>query len=129
MVFLDLEDAVAPDDKAQARKNIINALNEMDWGNKTMSVRFNGLDTHYMYRDVVDVVEQAGERLDQIMVPKVGTAADVYAVEMMVTQIEDAKVPVRRVACSFRPDRQKRSGLLPSSSAADSAAAPWSAIR
>ena len=59
-----------------------------------MSVRFNGLYTHYLYRDVVDVVEQAGEHLDQIMVPKVGTAADVYAVEMMVTQIEDAKVPV-----------------------------------
>jgi malyl-CoA/(S)-citramalyl-CoA lyase len=91
VIFLDLEDAVAPDEKAQARKNIIKALNEQDWGKKTMSVRINGLDTHYMYRDVVDVVEQAGERLDLIMIPKVGTAADVYAVDMMVTQIEDAK--------------------------------------
>lgn len=90
VIFLDLEDAVAPDEKAQARRNIIKALNEMDWGTKTMSVRINGLDTHYMYRDVVDVVEQAGERLDLIMVPKVGTAADVYAVDMMVTQIEAA---------------------------------------
>ncbi|MFD0858866.1 HpcH/HpaI aldolase/citrate lyase family protein [Roseovarius aquimarinus] len=90
VIFLDLEDAVAPDEKAQARKNIIKALNEVDWGTKTMSVRINGLDTHYMYRDVVDVVEQAGERLDLIMIPKVGTAADVYAVDMMVTQIEDA---------------------------------------
>ncbi|MGC1430304.1 MAG: aldolase/citrate lyase family protein, partial [Albidovulum sp.] len=61
VIFLDLEDAVAPDDKAQARKNIIKALNEIDWGKKSMSVRINGLDTHYMYRDVVDVVEQAGE--------------------------------------------------------------------
>ncbi len=90
VIFLDLEDAVAPDEKAQARRNIIKALNEMDWGTKTMSVRINGLDTHYMYRDVVDVVEQAGARLDLIMVPKVGTAADVYAVDMMVTQIEAA---------------------------------------
>ncbi|SEB48947.1 CoA ester lyase [Rhodobacter sp. 24-YEA-8] len=97
VVFLDLEDAVAPDDKAQARKNIIKALNEMDWGKKTMSVRINGLDTHYMYRDVVDVVEQAGERLDLIMIPKVGTAADVYAVDMLVTQIEDAKGYKKRI--------------------------------
>ncbi|SMO47519.1 HpcH/HpaI aldolase/citrate lyase family protein [Paracoccus laeviglucosivorans] len=90
VIFLDMEDAVAPDEKPQARKNIIKALNEIDWGSKTMSIRINGLDTHYMYRDVVDVVEQAGERLDLIMIPKVGTAADVYAVDMMVTQIEDA---------------------------------------
>ena len=57
VVILDLEDAVAPDDKEQARKNIIQALNEIDWGNKTMMIRINGLDTHYMYRDVVDIVE------------------------------------------------------------------------
>ncbi len=90
VVFLDLEDAVAPDDKAQARKNIIEALNDVDWGDKTLSVRINGLDTHYMYRDVVDVIEQGGERLDLIMIPKVGTAADVYALDMLVTQVEDA---------------------------------------
>lgn len=97
IIFLDLEDAVAPDDKEQARKNIIRALNEIDWGTKTISIRINGLDTHYMYRDVVDVVEQAGERLDLIMIPKVGTAADVYAVDMMVTQIEDAKGFKKRI--------------------------------
>lgn len=97
VIFLDLEDAVAPDEKEQARKNIIKALNEIDWGNKSMSIRINGLDTHYMYRDVVDIVEQAGERLDLIMVPKVGTAADVYAVDMMVTQIEDAKGYKKRI--------------------------------
>lgn len=90
VVFLDLEDAVAPDDKAQARKNIVKALNEVDFGKKTLSVRINGLDTHYMYRDVVDIVEQGGERLDLIMIPKAGTAADIYAVDMLVTQIEDA---------------------------------------
>ena len=59
VVFLDLEDAVAPDDKPQARKNVIQALDDIDWGTKTLSVRINGLDTHYMYRDVVDVLEQA----------------------------------------------------------------------
>ena len=97
VIFLDLEDAVAPDEKLQARKNIIKALNEIDWGKKSMSIRINGLDTHYMYRDVVDIVEQAGERLDLIMIPKVGTAADVYAVDMMVTQIEDAKGYKKRI--------------------------------
>jgi malyl-CoA/(S)-citramalyl-CoA lyase len=90
VVFLDLEDAVAPDDKPQARKNIIKALNEIDWGDKTLSLRINGLDTHYMYRDVIDVIEQGGERLDLIMIPKAGTAADIYAVDMLVTQAEDA---------------------------------------
>jgi malyl-CoA/(S)-citramalyl-CoA lyase len=74
----------------QARKNIIQALNDIDWGTKTLSVRINGLDTHYMYRDVVDIIEQGGERLDLIMIPKAGTAADVYAVDMLVTQCEDA---------------------------------------
>jgi malyl-CoA/(S)-citramalyl-CoA lyase len=97
VIFLDLEDAVAPDDKPQARKNIIEAINDIDWGNKTLSVRINGLDTHYMYRDVVDVVEQAGERIDLIMIPKVGTASDVYAVDMLVTQIEAAKGRKKRI--------------------------------
>ncbi len=89
-VFLDCEDAVVPDDKPQARKNIIEALNDLDWSGKTMSVRINGLDTHYAYRDIVDIVEQAGQHLQTILIPKVGTAADVYAVDMMVTQIEQA---------------------------------------
>lgn len=90
VIFLDCEDAVAPDDKEQARKNIIEGLNDIDWGDKTMSVRINGLDTHYCYRDVVDIMEKGGERLDMIMIPKVGNAKDVYAIDMLVTQIEDA---------------------------------------
>ena len=90
VIFLDLEDAVAPDDKPRARKNIIKALNTLNWGQSAISVRINGLDTHYMYRDVVDVIEQGGDRLDLIMIPKVGTAADVYALDMLVTQVEDA---------------------------------------
>jgi malyl-CoA/(S)-citramalyl-CoA lyase len=97
VVFLDLEDAVAPDDKAQARKNIIQALHDVDWGSKTLSVRINGLDTHYMYRDVVDVIEQGGDRLDLIMIPKIGTPADVYALDMLVTQCEDAVKRKKRI--------------------------------
>ncbi|MFO1075297.1 MAG: CoA ester lyase [Geminicoccaceae bacterium] len=97
VIFLDLEDAVAPDKKAEARKNIIQAVNDIDWGSKTLSVRINGLDTHYMYRDVVDVLEQTGERLDLIMIPKVGTAADIYAVDMLVSQVEAAKGRKKRI--------------------------------
>jgi malyl-CoA/(S)-citramalyl-CoA lyase len=97
VVFLDLEDAVAPDDKPQARKNVIEAIGDIDWGNKTLSVRINGLDTHFMYRDVIDVLEQCSERLDVFMIPKVGTAADIYALDMLCTQIEDAKGRKKRV--------------------------------
>ena len=96
IVFLDCEDAVAPDDKEQARRNIVQGLNEVDWGTKTMMVRINGLDTHYMYRDVVDIVE-ACPRLDMILIPKVGVPADVYAVDMLVTQIESAKRRTKRI--------------------------------
>ncbi len=96
IIFLDCEDAVAPDDKEQARRNIIQGLNEVDWGTKTMMVRINGLDTHYMYRDVVDIVENC-PRLDMILIPKVGVAADVYAVDMMVTQIETAMRREKRI--------------------------------
>ena len=89
-VFLDLEDAVAPDDKIQARKNIIEAINDLDWKGHgiTLSVRINGLDTQYMVRDVVDLVEQAGHKIDTILVPKVGVHADVYMVEAMLNQLE-----------------------------------------
>jgi len=92
-VFLDLEDAVAPGDKEQARANVIRGLLEHDWRErgKTICVRINGIDTHYMYRDVVDVVEQAGHRLDTVLIPKVGVAADVYLVDALLTQIEAAR--------------------------------------
>jgi len=91
VINLDLEDSVAPDDKAQARKNIIEAIGDIDWGRKTLSVRINGLDTPYWYRDVVDLLENASDRLDQIMIPKVGCAADLYAVDALVTAVERAK--------------------------------------
>lgn len=91
VINLDLEDSVAPADKDSARANVIAAINGVDWGNKHLSVRINGLDTPYWYRDVVEVLEQAGDRLDQIMIPKVGNAADIYAVDALVSAIEVAK--------------------------------------
>lgn len=97
VIFLDLEDSVAPDQKEQARKNVIEALNDLDFGDKTVSVRINGLDTHYMYRDVVDVMEQAGDKIHLIMIPKAGTAADIYAVDMLLTQIETAMGYKKRI--------------------------------
>jgi citrate lyase subunit beta/citryl-CoA lyase len=98
-VFLDLEDAVAPPEKEQARRNAIEALNDIDWAaiGKTVSVRINGLDTHYMYRDVVDVMEQAGDRVHTLLVPKVGEPGDLYMVEAMVNQIEAARGFATRV--------------------------------
>ena len=91
-IFFDLEDAVAPPDKIKARANIIQALNDIDWKarGKTISIRINGLDTHYMYRDVVEILEQAGQHVDTILVPKVGVPGDLYMVETMVSQIETA---------------------------------------
>src|SRR6202163_705687 len=96
IIFLDCEDAVAPDDKEKARATIVQALNEIDWGTKTMMVRINGLDTHYMYRDIVDIVE-ACPRLDMVLIPKVGVPADIYAVDVLVSQIEVAKKRVKRI--------------------------------
>jgi malyl-CoA/(S)-citramalyl-CoA lyase len=98
VINLDLEDSVAPDDKPAARANIIKAIGGIDWGTKTLSVRINGLDTPYWYRDVVDLLEQAGDRLDMIMIPKVGCAADVYAVDALVTAIEQAKGRTKPIA-------------------------------
>jgi len=96
-VFLDLEDAVAPDLKPSARRDVIQAIGDCDWGDKTLSVRINGLDTPYMYRDAVDLLENCSERLDLIMIPKVGTACDVYVVDALVTQIEMATGRKKRV--------------------------------
>ncbi|PVA09874.1 CoA ester lyase [Pelagivirga sediminicola] len=91
VINIDLEDSVSPNDKDLARKQTIDAINSVDWGKKYLSVRINGLDTGWWYRDVVDLLEQAGDRLDQIMIPKVGCAGDIYAVDALVTAIERAK--------------------------------------
>src|SRR5439155_4324445 len=87
-VFLDLEDAVAPLAKPEARKNVVAALNEGDWGGKTRVVRVNDLTTAWTYRDVVEVVEGAGANLDCIMLPKVQSAGQVEWLDLTLTQIE-----------------------------------------
>jgi malyl-CoA/(S)-citramalyl-CoA lyase len=98
VVNLDLEDSVAPGDKDMARATVIEAIDSVDWGNKVLSVRINGLDTPWWYRDVVDLLEQGGARLDQIMIPKVGCAADVYAVDALVTAVERARGRAKPIA-------------------------------
>lgn len=109
VINIDLEDSVAPSDKEMARANAIEAINTVDWGNKYLSVRINGLDTPYWYRDVVDLLEQSGERLDQIMIPKVGCAEDIYAVDALVTSIEAAKG--RRKKISFEVIIESAAGI------------------
>ena len=92
-IFLDLEDAVSPNDKIDARKNVITAIKELNWKDKgkTISVRINGLDTHYMYRDVIEIIEEVGDKLDTVLIPKVGSPSDVYMVDCMLNQIEKNK--------------------------------------
>ncbi len=98
VINLDLEDSVAPDDKPAARANIIQAIGDVNWGAKYLSVRINGLDTPYWYRDVVDLLENSSDRIDQIMIPKVGCAADVYAVDALVTAVEAAMGRKKRIS-------------------------------
>ena len=89
-VFLDLEDSVAPLEKEAAREKVVRAINDQDWGDTVLCVRVNAWDTEWTYRDVVYVVEHASERLDEIMLPKVQSAAEVVALDLLLTQIEKA---------------------------------------
>ncbi|MET8157451.1 CoA ester lyase [Sphaerisporangium sp. NPDC005289] len=97
-VFLDLEDSVAPQAKEQARKNVVQALREGDWSGRTRVVRVNDLSTAWTYRDVIDVVEGAGDVLDCLMLPKVEDAVQVAWLDLLLTQIEKAAgLPVGRI--------------------------------
>src|SRR5687767_14800528 len=87
-VFLDLEDAVAPNEKDAARERVIEALNSLDFGAKTVVVRVNGTDTPHYYKDLIAVVERAGGKLAAIMVPKVRTPGDIEMTDKLLTQIE-----------------------------------------
>ena len=109
VINLDLEDSVAPDDKVEARKNVVQAIGDVDWGNKYLSIRINGLDSPYWYKDVVDLLELASDRLDQIMIPKAGNASDVYAVDALVSSIEAAKG--RSKAISFEVIIETSAGI------------------
>jgi len=88
LVFLDLEDSVAPSEKVAAREKVVQALKSHDWGSKTRAVRINNLETEYAHRDIIDVVEGAGEFLDMIIIPKVKSARDVWWVDVLLTQLE-----------------------------------------
>jgi len=87
-VFLDLEDAVAPDSKPEARGNIVHALRELNWEGRPTFYRMNALDTPYFYRDIVEVVEEAGDRLDSILVPKVECPEDLHALDTLLSSVE-----------------------------------------
>ena len=87
-VFLDLEDAVAPADKAGARGDVVRALRELDWRGRPTLYRANALDTPYFYRDLIEVVEAAGDSLDAVMIPKVNWPEDLHAVATLLTQLE-----------------------------------------
>ena len=88
VINLDLEDSVAPPSKVEARQNISKAINDVDWADKTLSVRINGLDTEYWVDDILSLVDNSNERLDCIMIPKVGNSSDIYAVDALVTALE-----------------------------------------
>lgn len=87
-VLLDLEDSVIAEKKVEARTNVIQALQDGEWNGKTVAVRINNLDNQHWYRDVIEIVETAGENLDAITIPKVSHAADVYAVLKLLKQVE-----------------------------------------
>lgn len=88
MVFLDLEDSVAPLEKEAARGKVIEAVKTQDWGEKVLCVRVNAWDTQWTYGDVIEVVGTSGERLEEIMLPKVQSAAEVVALDLLLTQVE-----------------------------------------
>lgn len=92
-VFLDLEDSVPPAEKEVARAHAAKGLRDHPWRErgKTISIRVNGLDTPFMYRDLIDIVEDSGDYLDTVIIPKVGTAGDVYLVDVLLTQMEEAR--------------------------------------
>src|SRR5882762_3134414 len=98
MVFLDLEDAVAPLEKVGARAKVVDAVKNQDWGDKILCVRVNAWDTKWTYGDVIDVVGNAGERLEEIMLPKVNSAAEVVALDLLLTQVEkNSGLPVGHI--------------------------------
>lgn len=96
--FLDLEDAVAPNEKVAARAKVVNAIRTLDWDDRVLCVRVNAWDTVWTYGDVIEVVGNAGTRLDEIMMPKVQSAAEVIAMDLLLTQVEkNSGLPVGHI--------------------------------
>lgn len=104
LAFIDLEDAVAPNVKVESRQNVIKALHSLDWREKPRAYRINALDTPFFYRDIIDIVEQSGDALDVIIVPKVSRPEDLYVVDTLLTQIE--------VAIDLTPGKIKLEALI-----------------
>ena len=102
VVMVDLEDAVAPNAKAEARQNVVRSLKELDRGEKALLYRVNALDTAYFYRDLIEVVEEAGHALDAVVIPKVNRPEDLYMVDTLLSQIE-AAVGLERARLRSRP--------------------------
>jgi citrate lyase beta subunit len=96
-VCMDLEDSVPAAEKEASRKNIVRALRELDFGRKTKIFRINGLTTPYAYRDVIEVVEGAGDRLDLVMLPKAGQPSDVHFIATLLSQIEERQGFTRQI--------------------------------
>lgn len=96
-VFLDLEDSVPEAQKAEARANAVRAVREVEWGGKILAVRVNGLDTPHAYRDLAALIEEGGERLDVVMVPKIGDPREVFALDLWLGGMEMAVGRGRRV--------------------------------
>ena len=98
MTFLDLEDAVAPLEKEAARPKVVDAIKNLPWDDRVLCVRVNAWDTEWTTFDVIEVVGNAGERLDEIMLPKVQSAAEVVAMDLLLTQVEQkAGLPVGHI--------------------------------
>src|SRR5207248_8027067 len=98
MTFLDLEDAVSPLEKEAARPKVVDAIKNQDWGETVVCVRVNAWDTKWTAFDVIEVVGNAGERLDEIMLPKVQSAAEVVALDLLLTQVEQrAGLPIGHI--------------------------------
>ena len=98
-ILLDLEDAISPNDKVTARKNVITALNEINWKkkNKTISVRINGLDTSYIEEDITNILEKAGNKIDTILIPKIETKNDVYIIDNLITKKEKENKLINKI--------------------------------
>ncbi len=132
LVFLDLEDSVSPNEKVGARAKVINALKTLDWGKKTRAVRVNDLETEYAYQDIISIVEEGGEYLDILIVPKVKSARDVWWVDVLLSQIEKRLQRTRRIGLevlieevsSVPPTTAPRRASTPASSATTSIPTP-----
>ena len=111
MAFLDLEDSVAPLEKEAARAKVVDAIKNLDWGDRVLCVRINAWDTEWTAFDVIEVVGQAGPRLDEVMLPKVQSAAEIVALDLLLAQVE-AKTGLPRGHVGIEAQIETTRGLI-----------------